>query len=290
MAHAREFRYEWAIGGPRERYLTVDYDPSASNDPNGWTAIEPVRLTDYLGPYPYADADVTSDGGWSVAQSVRYLFSGAQETVGTGETQYYHGDLVGSTMLTTDEVGSVGVPPAVTYTAFGEILDASGSPGGDPPQGFPRYQYAGAWGYETAGFGDDPGGPTGSSHLLALYGVNPNLPPITLQHVGWRWYQPDIGRFVQRDPIGIWGGPNVYSYGFGNPLVWIDPEGTCSIAGVFLWITGGRHSWLDRPGTVKKVQKTLNVVAIASAAVASPLAVCVRLGLGIVGGTINVWY
>jgi len=59
----------------------------------------------------------------------------------------------------------------VAYTAFGEILDGSGSPGGDAPQGFPRYEYAGAWGYETAGFDDDPGGSTGRSHLLALYGV-----------------------------------------------------------------------------------------------------------------------
>ncbi|MFQ5806880.1 MAG: hypothetical protein ACE5I3_10560, partial [Phycisphaerae bacterium] len=130
--HAREFRCEWAIGGPRERYLTVDYDPSASNDPNSWAPIEPVRLTDYLGPYPHADANVTGDGkgGWTVAGSLRYLFPSAQETVGTNETQYYHGDLIGSTMLTTNDVGGVGVSPAVTYTAFGEILDASDSPGG----------------------------------------------------------------------------------------------------------------------------------------------------------------
>ena len=50
-------------------------------------------------------------------------------------------------------------------------------------------------------------------------------PPITLQHVGWRWYQPDTGRFTQRDPIGIRGGLNVYEYCGGNPVAEGDPEG-----------------------------------------------------------------
>jgi hypothetical protein len=93
---------------------------------------------------------------------------------------------MGLTMFTIDDTGAPSLPGVgdgfVAYTAFGEILDVSGSPGGDQPAGFPRYQYAGAWGYDTAGFGDDSGGPTGCSHLLALHGVNPNLPPITLQH------------------------------------------------------------------------------------------------------------
>ncbi|MFQ5805649.1 MAG: type I CRISPR-associated protein Cas7, partial [Phycisphaerae bacterium] len=43
--------------------------------------------------------------------------------------------LIGSTVLTTDDLGSAGVPPAVAYAAFSEILDASGSPGGDPDAG-----------------------------------------------------------------------------------------------------------------------------------------------------------
>jgi RHS repeat-associated protein len=133
-------------------------------------------------------------------------------------------------MLTTDDTGTPSLPGVgdgfVAYTAFGEILDASGSPGGgDAPQGFPRYQYAGAWGYETGGFGDDPGGPTGNSHLLALHGVNPDLPPVTLQHVGRRWYDPALGRFVQRDPIGIRGGLNVYECVHSNPLARVDPLG-----------------------------------------------------------------
>jgi uncharacterized protein RhaS with RHS repeats len=43
--------------------------------------------------------------------------------------------------------------------------------------------------------------------------------------VGWRYYDPASGRFLQRDPIGIRGGLNVYEYVDSNPLTSIDPSG-----------------------------------------------------------------
>ena len=66
------------------------------------------------------------------------------------------------------------------------------------------------------------------SDLLWLNGA-PGTAPITLQHLGARWYQPEIGRFVQRDPIGIDGGINVYAYCSNNPLAAVDPEGLLSL-------------------------------------------------------------
>jgi len=43
-----------------------------------------------------------------------------------------------------------------------------------------------------------------------------------------RYYDPDAGRFVSRDPIGLRGGVNVYQY-VPNPTHWIDPLGlACS--------------------------------------------------------------
>lgn len=40
----------------------------------------------------------------------------------------------------------------------------------------------------------------------------------------FRYYDPDIGRFISLDPIGLLGGLNSYSYA-PNPILWIDPFG-----------------------------------------------------------------
>ena len=45
-----------------------------------------------------------------------------------------------------------------------------------------------------------------------------------LHYNTFRYYDPDIGRFTQPDPIGLLGGFNLYQYA-PNPLTWIDPLG-----------------------------------------------------------------
>lgn len=40
-----------------------------------------------------------------------------------------------------------------------------------------------------------------------------------------RYYQPSTGRFINKDPIGLAGGMNLYGYVGGNPVNWIDPIG-----------------------------------------------------------------
>lgn len=40
-----------------------------------------------------------------------------------------------------------------------------------------------------------------------------------------RDYNPDLGRYLQRDPVGLAGGVNLYGYAFGNPLMYADPYG-----------------------------------------------------------------
>jgi uncharacterized protein RhaS with RHS repeats len=50
-----------------------------------------------------------------------------------------------------------------------------------------------------------------------------------LLHVGERWYQPGIGRFVQRDPIGLAAGVNVYAYVRNRPIASLDPRGLAAL-------------------------------------------------------------
>ena len=55
-----------------------------------------------------------------------------------------------------------------------------------------------------------------------------------LHYNTFRFFDPDVGRFTQPDPIGLAGGLNLYQYA-PNPIEWIDPWG----------LTGDRYpSWM----------------------------------------------
>ncbi|WP_241496039.1 RHS repeat-associated core domain-containing protein [Pseudomonas putida] len=45
-----------------------------------------------------------------------------------------------------------------------------------------------------------------------------------LHYNRYRYYDPQVGRFISKDPIGLNGGPNLYTYAF-NPIQWLDPLG-----------------------------------------------------------------
>ena len=44
----------------------------------------------------------------------------------------------------------------------------------------------------------------------------------------FRYYEPDAGRFVNQDPIGLWGGENWYQFA-PNTQVWIDWLGLAGV-------------------------------------------------------------
>ncbi|WP_321845473.1 RHS repeat-associated core domain-containing protein, partial [Paraburkholderia bannensis] len=50
-----------------------------------------------------------------------------------------------------------------------------------------------------------------------------------------RYYDPDSGRFISKDPIGLAGGVNAYRYA-PNPVQWVDPLGlTCTGTATINW-------------------------------------------------------
>lgn len=46
-----------------------------------------------------------------------------------------------------------------------------------------------------------------------------------LVYFGFRYYNPDTGRWLNPDPIEEWGGLNLYGYVDNDPLNWVDPYG-----------------------------------------------------------------
>ena len=49
-----------------------------------------------------------------------------------------------------------------------------------------------------------------------------------LHYNRYRYYDPQVGRFIGKDPIGFAGGLNVYAYA-PNPVTWIDPIGLAKL-------------------------------------------------------------
>lgn len=48
-----------------------------------------------------------------------------------------------------------------------------------------------------------------------------------LHYNRFRYYSPEVGRFVSNDPIGLLGGENLFAYA-PNPIMWVDPLGLTS--------------------------------------------------------------
>jgi RHS repeat-associated protein len=114
----------------------------------------------------------------------------------TGEV-YYHHDGLGSTIALTDETGAV--VESYQYDAFGSvsIYDASNSALSASPREN-RFLFTGR---EWIG-------------EIGLYDYRNRV------------YSPELGRFLQTDPIRFEAGDvNLYRYVANNPINWIDPLG-----------------------------------------------------------------
>jgi RHS repeat-associated protein len=140
------------------------------------------------------------------------------ETTGTSVTEYLvpglavhsfirdgvsytlHPDALGSVRFITDESGNV--VARFELSAYGEEIFVSAIPA---LANFP-YRFVGALGVRTDSV-------TG------------------LVWMRQRWYDPGLARFVSRDPIGLEGGANYYSYVENSPINSSDPSGLQPLPG-----------------------------------------------------------
>jgi RHS repeat-associated protein len=69
-----------------------------------------------------------------------------------------------------------------------------------------------------------------------------------LYYMRARYYDPELGRFLSEDPIGISGGLNLYAYAGNDPVNRSDPSGTNPMGNGPCELPDGRKGVLDKNG------------------------------------------
>jgi RHS repeat-associated protein len=203
-----QYRYD---GDPRARYLVRAIDPETLQE-LGENPGDGSTWHDYAGSAIRNDLHIDDEGAVTVLRAYTQGLGLIESTDVVGEERlWYHGDMLGTTRMMTDEAGAA--DHRLRFTAFGEPLPLPGygDPPGAPPQLSTRYGFAGAWGYHHDALSSGTSAPAG------------------LLHVGHRWYSPSVGRFIQRDPIGLAAGLNAYAYAFASPTGLVDSDGRAAL-------------------------------------------------------------
>ncbi len=151
-------------------------------------------------------------------------------TIASSSARWLHADNQGSIIATTYDGGTA---LAYAYSAYGEP-DQTNQWNGS------RFRYTGQI----------------------------TLPDAKLYHYKARVYDPDLGRFLQTDPIGYQDQYNLYNYAGNDPVTWVDPLGTQKVRWFVESVKGlwkrvgekaaqsarkaGKNVAAEGPGSVKK--------------------------------------
>lgn len=95
-----------------------------------------------------------------------------------------------------------------------------------------------------------------------------------------RFYNPELGRYMEPDPIGLGGGLNLYSYCYQNPIMFVDPNAAIPIP-IITGAIGGIAGGVASVGAQLFINRGTNGFSWRSVGVA--------IGVGAVAGAISPW-
>ena len=253
--------------------LTAAGGALAISAPNGSTAytLASNGAGKTFGPVNLEFASGLTGGSWAFAQEVRYLYDGRR--------------------VIQERDGSNA--PTVSYTRGKDLsgtLEGAGGIGGLLARSSGYNSSTGAWSTHYYYHADGNGNITylvdGSQAMAATYEYDPygnllsssgtlasaNLYRFSskeyhansgLYYYGFRFYEPNTQRWVNRDPLGdeasvairllphaefgpveLWDQPNNYAIVYNDPVVWVDAYGLYTAREWFqIWLAGVRGSF-----------------------------------------------
>ena len=168
--------------------VTFEYDPFGRRIQKSFTQNSNTTTTDYL----YDGRDLIEEIDSSGNVLARYTqFPSLDQPLAelrSGVTSYYEQDAVGSVSALSSPAGALA--NTYTYDAFGKLVASSGTITNP-------FQYTGRE------FDQETG----------------------IYQYRYRYYDQNVGRFINEDPYGFRGGINFYRYVFNSPTNLVDPWG-----------------------------------------------------------------
>ncbi|HGA2992611.1 TPA: RHS repeat domain-containing protein, partial [Pseudomonas aeruginosa] len=168
--------------------------------------LTPESVTTYLyGPDGQLLGEAEHDGSGRKLRAQYYLWLDslplatidadydAQGKVGNPTLLYLHGDHLDTPRLATDASGQI------------------------------------AWQWQSDAFGRGEALSQGSTQVNLRFPGQYYDAESGLHYNYFRDYDPETGRYVESDPIGLTGGLNTFGYVTGNPINYFDPNGLCGV-------------------------------------------------------------
>jgi RHS repeat-associated protein len=204
-----------AINGPATT-ASYSFDPLGNRRSQTVNGVTSNFLVD---PSGLGSLVAAFDGGGNLQVHYTYGLGLTSQVDAAGNAAYYEFNVTGSTTGITNSSGQYA--NQYEYLPFGETVAATQSLSNP-------FAYVGQLGVSADGSG--------------------------LLNMRARSYDPTVGRFLSRDPLGLSGGnANVQAYAFNDPILNVDPTGLNSGPSVFIGPSFGGAGWYVKIGVTANV-------------------------------------